>query len=347
MNDLPLISIIVPVYNKEKYLTECVRSLIDQTYPNKEIILVDDGSTDDSARICDEFAARNETVQALHKENGGPSSAWKAGFKISGGKYIVFADSDDYLDTSMLEDMQREIRGVQGEMVLSDYAITMDDGNEKHVYQALKPGTYDRTDIERSIIPNLLGNEQRLISFSRCMKLISRSLIEDNFDYCDDRVLMGDDSTIILPCIIDSQMIHMMDHKVYYHYRYIDDSIVHRYDESAFDNNRLFYDALKSMIENKLKNDEDTRKTLLEGLNKEEIMMMLLLVKNEVRGNPEGCLHNLRKYRKREFVKDIVENTRADISDRSNKLLYMVLKRPSRLRVGLLRTAFAIYYRNR
>lgn len=98
-----IISIIVPVYNTKEYLVRCVNSLKAQTYPGLEIILVDDGSTDGSGEMCDELAVSDDRIKALHKENGGSSSARNLGISQAKGEYIGFVDSDDYVDTDMYE----------------------------------------------------------------------------------------------------------------------------------------------------------------------------------------------------------------------------------------------------
>ena len=92
----PLISVIIPVYKVEKYLRECVDSVLSQTYKNLEIILVDDGSPDNCPQICDEYAAKDSRIKVIHKENGGLSSARNAGIKIATGDYLMFMDSDDF-----------------------------------------------------------------------------------------------------------------------------------------------------------------------------------------------------------------------------------------------------------
>lgn len=99
----PLISVIVPVYNVEKYLDRCVESIVNQTYTNLEIILVDDGSPDNSPQMCDEWAKKDNRIKVIHKENGGVSSARNKGLDVSTGEYIAFVDSDDYLDLDMYE----------------------------------------------------------------------------------------------------------------------------------------------------------------------------------------------------------------------------------------------------
>ena len=90
-------SIIVPVYNVEKYLRECIDSILCQTFTDFELILVDDGSKDESGKICDEYAEKDNRIKVIHKENGGQSTARNCGVKESSGKYIVFLDSDDFI----------------------------------------------------------------------------------------------------------------------------------------------------------------------------------------------------------------------------------------------------------
>ncbi len=97
------VSIIVPVYNTEKYLKKCFKSITEQTYSNLEIIIVDDGSTDDSGRLCDEYAQFDDRVMVIHKENGGLSSARNEGLRNSTGEYLTFVDSDDYISKDFVE----------------------------------------------------------------------------------------------------------------------------------------------------------------------------------------------------------------------------------------------------
>lgn len=100
---MPEISVIVPVYKVEKYLDRCIESIVNQTYPDFELILVDDGSPDNSPSLCDEWAKNDNHIYVIHKENGGASSARNAGLKIAKGRWIAFADSDDWLDRTALK----------------------------------------------------------------------------------------------------------------------------------------------------------------------------------------------------------------------------------------------------
>lgn len=102
-----LVSVIVPVYNVEKYIRKCIESIITQTYTNLDIILIDDGSTDKSGKICDEYEKLDTRITVIHKKNGGLSSARNSGLDIAKGKYIGFVDSDDYISIDMYEVLLR------------------------------------------------------------------------------------------------------------------------------------------------------------------------------------------------------------------------------------------------
>lgn len=116
-----LVSIVVPIYNVEDYLEECLHSIITQTYSNIQIILVDDGSKDNSGKICDNYSETDERITVVHKENGGLSDARNRGLEIAQGKYIVFIDSDDVIDTRMIEKLYECIQKYQSNIAVCFY----------------------------------------------------------------------------------------------------------------------------------------------------------------------------------------------------------------------------------
>lgn len=128
--DNKLISVIIPVYNTEKYLDRCVKSVAEQTYKNLEIILVNDGSSDNSPAICDEWAKKDSRIKVVHKQNGGVSSARNAGLDISTGEYIQFVDSDDYLEENFCKNIMSEYSS-DVDLVVSGFSIIDDYGTKK------------------------------------------------------------------------------------------------------------------------------------------------------------------------------------------------------------------------
>jgi glycosyltransferase involved in cell wall biosynthesis len=117
----PLVTIIIPVYNAEKYIEQCVSSIIDQTYRNIEVVLVNDGSKDNSAFICDELALKDKRITVIHKENGGASDARNAGLKKARGEWVIFEDSDDYWDNP--EGLEKLVKYSQGLNYSTDFII--------------------------------------------------------------------------------------------------------------------------------------------------------------------------------------------------------------------------------
>mgnify|MGYP002711434528 CR=1 FL=1 len=148
---MDLVSIIVPVYNIEKWIERCVQSLINQTYQNLEIILVDDGSTDESGKICDELAKKDDRIKVYHKPNGGVSSARNYGLEKATGKYISFCDSDDEIKITMIETLVSEMKSHNVDLVQCGYVLknkeqeinyistsrTYDINNEEDLFQML------------------------------------------------------------------------------------------------------------------------------------------------------------------------------------------------------------------
>ena len=137
-----LVSVIVPIYNVEKYLNKCVDSIVNQTYKNLEIVLVDDGSTDDSGKICDEYAGKDSRIKVVHKENGGLSDARNNGIDISNGRYLAFIDSDDWIEPNMIEKMysnaienNADISVCQYEIVHSREAVINNNHGRIFVYE--------------------------------------------------------------------------------------------------------------------------------------------------------------------------------------------------------------------
>ena len=128
VEDYGLISVIIPVYNSEKYLSKCVESVLAQTYLNYEIILINDGSADSSAQMCDTYAEQNKNIRAFHKSNGGASSARNVGINKAKGRYIFFLDSDDWLEPTAFEKMITVAKKENADLVFCEAQAIDDEG---------------------------------------------------------------------------------------------------------------------------------------------------------------------------------------------------------------------------
>ena len=206
--------------------------MLDQTFPDIEIILVDDGSTDGvSPAKCDEYAARDNRVKVIHKENGGLQSAWIAGTIEATSNYVSYVDSDDWIDLDMMEKLYARsseagtANYVHSEIIAGNYIVEKA-GERRKETQSLKPGVYTGADLER-VKRELLGKEVRPITMSRCMKLISRRLVLENIKYCDPTIFMSEDVNITLPCICDAKRVVILEEAYFYHYRLVASSMAH------------------------------------------------------------------------------------------------------------------------
>ena len=126
MNEL--ITVVLPIYNVSAYLKRCIESVIHQTYENLDIILVDDGSTDDSGIICDEYASIDSRITVVHKENGGLSDARNKGIELAKGQFITFIDSDDYIDDDYVEYLYNLIKRYNTRMSICSHTVVYDNG---------------------------------------------------------------------------------------------------------------------------------------------------------------------------------------------------------------------------
>ena len=175
---MPFISVVIPVYNVEKYLKECVDSVLKQTYEDYEIILVDDGSTDSSGHICDEYLDSDARIQVIHQENGGLSVARNTGMKAAKGEYIYFLDSDDYIEANTLEHLNRCIEEEQPDFIFFDGYVFFDGCEEDDSISRYDRQHHYATDRAKEILLKLLLNDEYRTPVQ--FLLISRNYLEDN-----------------------------------------------------------------------------------------------------------------------------------------------------------------------
>lgn len=337
------VSIIVPVYNAEDYLERCVDSLIGQTYRNIEIILIDDGSPDKSPAMCDDYAGKDERIKVLHKENGGLVSAWQAGVRASNGEYLCFVDSDDWVETDMLSAMTAYLQeapggGKKGEIICCNFVSNRPGRETKH-YHALLPGIYEGEKLQGEIKDNLLGHENRKISMSRCMKLFSRELIEDNMCYSNPAITMGEDVNITLPALLDSKRVVIMEEALFYHYFYNEQSMVHKYDAGMYEGIRILFKTVKEIYRIKGRENGDSQAA------REYVYLLLLALKNEIRSNKSGYAGRIKKICREQENYNIIFSNKVKVRDKSNRMLYFVLRHPDTAVIIAARAVFQVYDR--
>lgn len=187
-----LVSIIVPIYNVEDYLRRCIDSLLEQTYPNTEVILVDDGSPDNCPAIADSYAEQHAHVQVIHKANGGLSDARKFGWLAAKGEYILFVDSDDYILPSMVEELVRGMQTQQADLAICSYCT--ENGNNQichHLDYTEK--IIGKPELPEKYIYPLMGKGKDLnIPGFLCIRLMKRKLMEAHYFVSENLYFMED-----------------------------------------------------------------------------------------------------------------------------------------------------------
>lgn len=210
-----LISVIVPVYNVEKYLKKCLDSIINQSYKNIEIILVDDGSNDTSGKICDEYEKKDERIKVIHKKNGGLSDARNVGIEESKGEYICFIDSDDYIEPNMIEDLYKACIDYNVKIASCDKIRELENG--KKVFE--KKYESSRMITKKEAYSNML-----LFDPAVCDKMFERSLFDE---------VKFPKGKLYEDILTTNKLIEQCDNlyhiaKPYYHYIQRNNSIVHQ-----------------------------------------------------------------------------------------------------------------------
>jgi len=218
-----LLAVIVPVYNCSRYLKKCLDSIIQQEYENLEIILVDDGSTDESVAICDSYMQKDPRVKVIHKENGGLISARVAGVTAARAKYVTFVDGDDWINERTYSSLMGRLIDSGADVITYGCFRYWEDTDYKiEVDETITPGFYDKKAMVQHIIPRMLFDEKLegwALDPSLCMKIFKKELLEEEYSKMGDRTFyFGEDTTVIYPLLLKCKSI-VITHNAYYYHR--------------------------------------------------------------------------------------------------------------------------------
>lgn len=244
MNEL--VSIVIPVYKVEKFLPRCVDSVLAQTYRNTEIILVNDGSPDKCPQICDEYAARNTQIKVVHKQNGGLASARNAGMRAATGEYVLFVDSDDWIDSNMVADLveiseREKVDFVRTRAKFANWpnhpdGAVCDFGNEN----MMRTGRYDRERIEKEMLPICIATPQ--ITFGPIVSaggtLYKRELLTDNNVAFYEDVKYSEDCIFNVKALMKCNAFYYLNEPQYYNYYFNNTSITKSYRADRWESNK-------------------------------------------------------------------------------------------------------------
>lgn len=269
-------SIIIPVYNTERYLRKCLDSLCNQRYKNFEVILVDDGSKDSSGRICDEYAEKYRFITVVHKDNSGVIEARNIGIKIAKGDYIGFLDSDDWVKAEYLLTIEQAIQEHHPEIVCFESEKVIEDT----IVSMSIPfsGFYNKEQMRNKIYPIMLYNPQKpFYTFgiipAMWSKFFKRNLLE-KLPQIDNRIFWGEDGVFTYSLFLEAESSCFINESLYC-WRYRTGSACHSYKSKMYENIRLLCDAFYEM--------RTIYPEISDSLNYYIVFIYLVLMLNEVK----------------------------------------------------------------
>lgn len=251
---MPFISVVIPVYNVERYLRRCVESLVNQGYESYEIILVDDGSTDNSGILCEEIAKEFANVTAVHKANGGLGSARNFGLDCVKGDYVTFVDSDDWVTHDYFQSIEKILKENHPDIVKFGYQKIQYGVEGVSVTPYFEEGYYKRQKIIAEILPGVIG-PIRLFDYSKsalmsaCSCVYSMNFLQKNrICFQSEREILNEDHLFNFSALLFAESV-VITHKVLYLYDFREGSLSKRY--------------ISNMVERKQRLLQEYRKILL------------------------------------------------------------------------------------
>ena len=246
LNKKPLVSIIVPVYNVEFYIQECLESLINQSYKNIEIFLIDDGSTDDSGKICDEYCKKYSFVNVIHKENQGLGMARNTGLDNASGEYVYFLDSDDYIEKDEIEYLMCTIMQNNADVCLTGYK-SVNDQKKLLFFREYEDAVYRGSEVKNVLFPKMLGslpNGSDRIEMSASAQMYSMKPIKNNnIRFVSEQKLISEDLVFNMTYMQYANKVCTIK-RVGNYYRNNQNSLSHQYRNNRIEQTLFFYEYI-------------------------------------------------------------------------------------------------------
>ena len=245
-----LLSVIVPIYNVEEYLAQCIDSILNQTFTDFEIIVVNDGSTDSSPQICEEYAKKDSRVKVIHQKNAGVSVARNKGIENARGQYITFVDSDDWLELNMYEDMgKRMLLYEQPTVIMCDFTNIKKHRNER-ISSNIRNGFYTKTQIVNELFPTLLTTEEfgriPIISIWNCW--FQHSLFTDHKIRFDGDLKFSEDYLFMAEVMTKAASFYYLKGCYFYNYRQYEESRSKKFQRDWWENLLYLNKKLKDLL---------------------------------------------------------------------------------------------------
>lgn len=282
-----VISVVVPIFNVEKYLDRCIHSIVNQSYQNLEIILVDDGSPDRCPEMCDQWARKDSRIKVVHKENGGLGLARNTGIENATGEYICFFDSDDYIALDTLEKTYRLANDEQADIVVFGHCQVRSNAETGRTCIPCSPKlVYAGKEIQSTFLPDLIGPDTSTGAFTNLwmsawgalfsMELISRT----NWRFVSERDIISEDVYSLLILYKDVKKVAVIPEALYFYCENAA-SLTHTYKADRFERIKHFYDACIDVCD-ELKYGEKVKQRLAYPFISNTIAAMKMIIAADI-----------------------------------------------------------------
>ena len=244
-----LVSVVLPIYNVHRYLDRCMESIINQSYSNIEIIMIDDGSTDECPEMCEKWAQRDSRIKVVHKHNAGLGMARNTGIECASGEFIVFFDSDDYVDTKTIEECYNRAIADNSDVVLFGHAHVNNDGTIAHrLIPHGDKALYSENEVVEIVLKNLLmlGKDNGTVRnfwMSAWSCFLSLELIKRiDWKFISEREVISEDIYSLISLYSYIKRVSIIE-KSFYYYCENDFSLTHAFREDRFEKNNHFFEV--------------------------------------------------------------------------------------------------------
>ena len=250
---MKLITVVIPIYNTEQFLKRCIQSVLNQSYKNIEILLVDDGSKDKSGIICDEVASLDHRIRVIHKKNAGLGYARNTGIENANGEYICFVDSDDTIHCDMIEKLYNNMQKYNADTSYCSIKKIVTDGRRNVLSNNLiiREGVFS----SKNLLKQIIGNKpDEKFDFSKemsvCAALFSLDIIRKyNIRFCSERKIICEDLLFDIEYLSRAKKVVQIN-SPYYNYYMNENSLTHKYIEGRVDKEILLYNIVLNFIDN-------------------------------------------------------------------------------------------------
>ena len=320
-------SVIVPVYKVEDYLPSCIDSILNQTFDDYEIILVDDGSPDSCPEICDRFSGEYQNIRVIHKENGGLASARIAGIKIAQGDYVFNLDSDDLIENDTLEYAHKIICETNCEILSFAYKWIKGSKVVSVTNDGLEEGLYRGKDIEKHIYPRLLMDKNmNHISYYLSGKAIKREFLLPNQLGVNEKNSLGEDLCCVISCYLKTQSVYISKKEAYL-YTVREDSL-----SKDFNANQIC--LIENVIEEIQKNETEKISDFDDQLNRYSAFMCFAILASAAEGDYFKSIKNIKSNIDKSVHKEKIQRAKFDKISVKSRISILLMKK------NMYKTAF-------